>query len=1419
LKPTSQRWKQIGECRFPWEKEALEYVRERLPDIEPYRAWANVEFLGLDQSINEVDLLVLGPAGLFVVEIKSMPGCLAGDAGTWTWRFEKRDHIVDNPVYLTNLKAKRLKSLLQRGKAVAPKDVPYVEPAVFCSAAGLAVQLPEEARARVFGRDAEDGKPAPALPGIVAELTRNPALDAVGSRRRVVDTALARALTRAVDEAGIRPKQSARRVGDYNLERLVFEGNLFQDWSAVHRSRPNTRRRIRIYAVPAGTAASVSKETVLRAANREFELLQSADHPGILRAHEYVEHELGPALLFEPAENAVRLDHYLREKAASLTVDLRLHLLRTVAETLRFAHGKGLYHRALSPQSLLVLDPKAELPKVKIFNWQTGVREAASTTSRGVTGTEHLDLLIDDASAVYMAPEALTSREAEGVDLDVFSLGALAYHLFTGRPPAANLFDLSQLLQQGEGLVLSGEADGVSPALQKLVKEATAPEATRRLSSVVEFLAGLEKFEDDLTRPFEDVVSDPDAATAGSRLPGGFTVKRRLGTGSTATAFLVEREGRELVLKLAVSPEHHARLEDEAEVLKKLSYPGIVPWFETVEMYGRAGLLLGFAGEKTLAERLEEEGSLSLDQLRRWGDDLLKAVGYLEEKGIPHRDIKPENLGIARRGPDDALHLVLFDFSLSRAPLEAIQAGTKPYLEPFLGQRRPRRWDLAAERWAVAMTLYRMATGGHPRWGDGASDPAVLKCEATIDAETIDAAVREPLAAFFERAFRRDPKARFDNADQMRAAWLRAFEAAERPTTQPPAPAETAPAPPAADPEAAWQGAALDTSLAELPLSARAVNSLDRAGIVSVRDLLSRGLGTLRRIRGAGSLTRREVVDAFQRLRSRFPGVVAGAEGALSKAATAKGGGEGEPEAELPLVSSVDELFAQVSRRRFNKGATTEKKLFGLYLGLDTLPGAASARQATIPTQKELARQLKVSQPQVSITAGKFRLAWSKNPSLTKLRREIAEEILPGLGGVATLPELLAAVLASRGSTAPEPDRQRHLRAVVLAALETERGLKEPSFEQHRAGETLLLALDERLADWAEKLGRKADQLAAADPLPSPARVLELLQSVPLPADLEMPTPVRLVRLAAAVSATAAASSRLEIYPKGLSAARAVKLAAGAVVGTGEFTLDDLRARVHSRYPEAEPLPDRPLVDDLLSAAGLDLRWASTAREGSGAFVPGTPSFDGLTSRTRIPAAGQTVAPFVPAHEDAAGEFDERLARASRDGGFLVLLAPDREMQSAERALASRFALPVRSVERMLLDAMKRVAAERRIRWDVVLRADSAPPESEDGRRLRELVRLALPAVEATVAAVPADGRPVLLTNPGLLVRYGQMALLDRLRDRASRPDGGLAGVWLLLPADEQTDRPVLDGAAVPVLTPNQWARIPDAWLRRRAAA
>jgi hypothetical protein len=45
-----------------------------LPDYDPWRGWSNFEFINDEGRVNEVDLLVLTPAGLVLVEIKSRPG-------------------------------------------------------------------------------------------------------------------------------------------------------------------------------------------------------------------------------------------------------------------------------------------------------------------------------------------------------------------------------------------------------------------------------------------------------------------------------------------------------------------------------------------------------------------------------------------------------------------------------------------------------------------------------------------------------------------------------------------------------------------------------------------------------------------------------------------------------------------------------------------------------------------------------------------------------------------------------------------------------------------------------------------------------------------------------------------------------------------------------------------------------------------------------------------------------------------------------------------------------------------------------------------------------------------------------------------------------------------------------------------------
>src|SRR5439155_23808982 len=94
----------------------------------------------------------------------------------------------------------------------------------------------------------------------------------------------------------------------------------------------------------------------------------------------------------------------------------------------------------------------------------------------------------------------------------------------------------------------------------------------------------------------------------------------------------------------------------------------------------------------------------------------------------------------------------------------------------------------------------------------------------------------------------------------------------------------------------------------------------------------------------------------------------------------------------------------------------------------------------------------------------------------------------------------------------------------------------------------------------------------------------------------------RLLNLAAAMSKTAAVSSRQELYPRGMPAERALRLGIGALsgLGVGEaekgFTVEQIRERVRSRYPAAEPLPERPELDALLARVGLDVHWETESK-------------------------------------------------------------------------------------------------------------------------------------------------------------------------------------------------------------------------------
>lgn len=965
-----------------------------------------------------------------------------------------------------------------------------------------------------------------------------------------------------MDLAGIRESTAHRRVGIYELTELLAEGEGWQDFASEHPQARGAHRRIRIYL--AGRAhTEEERQALVRAANREFRFLQGIDHPGIERPLDLLPNPRGPALLFARDPSAQRLDHWLADNGDILDLTDRIDLVRGLAETLRHAHRQGLYHRALAPQHITVTE-RFGRPNLKIGDWQTATRDF--TTSTGGGGTAHLSDLVSDQARLYLAPEALRLPEFQPGLADIWSLGAVAFLILSGQPPAPDVDSLHSVLRREGCLSLAAMMDGPARELDAVIGLATRADAASRLVSVDEFVERLDDAFDRLTRPEE---RDPLDAAKGDEIAGEWRVLRRFGSGSTSVVLLAERDGRTEILKVARDDAHAKRLRGEHEVLRKLRDRTIIEVYgleEVVTDSGSRTVLRLEAALGTLAAELRDKGPLSLDLLERFGTDLLDALVVLDDEGVVHRDIKPDNLGIAERGKNHERHLVLFDFSLTRADPTDLRAGTVAYLDPFLEEREPRRWDAQAERYAAAVTLYEMATGTRPVWGDGSTLPLLTDLSLpTIDEALFDPGVRDALAAFFERALHRRPQRRFDTAEDMRRAWQAVFAGADRLTGDEDGQA-------AEDIDLAEVTAA--TPVAELALRARVRNALERVDVVTAGDLAAIPPSRLVRLAGIGAMTRREISHLAGRVRERI-GEVAATDDAE--------------------VASIDRIAAQLVPRP--PADEDHRTVVGNLLGLLDEPAG------DWPTHRAVVEHTGLARSVVADALASARTRWRKRPDVNGVRDEIVG-LLVRREGVAGGDELAATLLTSRGSLAADPVRSRRARAVVRAAVEAEAALREPRFVTRRVGDAVLLALDgevagdegprrwnaDLLTEAAAALGEAGDRLAGERPLPGLERALAVLREVESPEGAGPFKDPRLVRLAAAASDHVAVSPRLELYPKGMAAEETVEAARGALLDRSGLVVDEVRARCAHGSPRPPRFPGVPPWTGCWSRSG----WCGT---------------------------------------------------------------------------------------------------------------------------------------------------------------------------------------------------------------------------------
>ena len=347
-----------------------------LPEHEPYEAWANFEFLDASGRLYDVDLMLCGPKGVFVVEVKSWPGELTGDDHTLVWTDPEGRRPQARPSAAAHKPEGEGTQVAARGDARGPAfdgRLPYFNAAVFLSdpePSGSARRARAHrdrtgARRRTPSRDR--GSVTSSL-SLVEVSSREHAQPQARPARRPADGGGARAGYGAGGYPPIEPVADCRRL---SARGAALRRPGFQDFAARTRRSRSRRRRIRIYAAPQ-TAADPRREQLRRAARREHELLEGLHHQGILRPQDFVEHDLGPALVLDAEPDWPSLDQWLAENAERLSLADRLDLIRQIADTVAYAHSHGLVHRALSPRAILVVPDIGEPQRIRIGDWRTG---------------------------------------------------------------------------------------------------------------------------------------------------------------------------------------------------------------------------------------------------------------------------------------------------------------------------------------------------------------------------------------------------------------------------------------------------------------------------------------------------------------------------------------------------------------------------------------------------------------------------------------------------------------------------------------------------------------------------------------------------------------------------------------------------------------------------------------------------------------------------------------------------------------------------------------------------------------------------------------------------------------------------------------------------------------------------------------
>jgi tRNA A-37 threonylcarbamoyl transferase component Bud32 len=271
-------------------------------------------------------------------------------------------------------------------------------------------------------------------------------------------------------------RQESNAFGSYVLDRKIGKGGMAEVFLAHQRflKRPSA---VKILQNP------LNDPKVVARFEREARLAGKLGHPSVIQVFDYGTTPDGRFYFAMEYVDGLNLAQLLTLESP-LPVARAIHLLKQIAEVLEEAHQLGIVHRDIKPSNIMVCRRGAYGDVVKILDFgiacSTLEGDSDRTQSGQITGTP-----------IFIAPERLRSPQTADHRSDLYSLGAVAFHLLTGR----NLFEgsgLTELLYQAltaerpSPSRLRGEA--LPASLEKLILDCVAADPGARPADAGEIL-------------------------------------------------------------------------------------------------------------------------------------------------------------------------------------------------------------------------------------------------------------------------------------------------------------------------------------------------------------------------------------------------------------------------------------------------------------------------------------------------------------------------------------------------------------------------------------------------------------------------------------------------------------------------------------------------------------------------------------------------------------------------------------------------------------------------------------------------------------------------------------------------------------------------------------------------------------------